>query len=85
MGRKDRIKIRAVHERHEGLSRQPHCCQRQRYVWFLFVALQACSDGVIGMFLYATLVMQNLYASPTRDDLTEEVKQTNFPDDLKEA
>lgn len=37
------------------------------------------------MFLYATLVMQNLHVQPTRQDLLEEIKHGNFPVGLKGA
>ncbi|KAH6622333.1 C2H2 domain-containing protein [Boeremia exigua] len=38
-----------------------------------------------GMFLYARLVMENLYAQPTREDLMEGIRQDNFPQGLKGA
>jgi hypothetical protein len=38
-----------------------------------------------GMFLYAKLVMDNLWHQPTRDDLLDAIKKENFPDGLKEA
>jgi hypothetical protein len=37
------------------------------------------------MFLYAKLVMDNLYNQPTRGDMIEAIKLENFPDGLKEA
>ncbi|KAL5380194.1 hypothetical protein DPSP01_007994 [Paraphaeosphaeria sporulosa] len=38
-----------------------------------------------GMFLYAKLVMDNLFQQPTRGDLLDAVSENNFPDGLKEA
>ncbi|KAF2128362.1 C2H2 domain-containing protein [Dothidotthia symphoricarpi CBS 119687] len=38
-----------------------------------------------GMFLYAKLVMCNLYAQPTRNGLIDAIKTTNFPNGLEEA
>ncbi|CAI6333480.1 unnamed protein product [Periconia digitata] len=38
-----------------------------------------------GMFLYAKLVMENLYHQPTRGDLMNAIKHENFPDGLKGA
>ncbi|KAL1608317.1 hypothetical protein SLS60_003257 [Paraconiothyrium brasiliense] len=38
-----------------------------------------------GMFLYAKLVMDNLFQQPTRGDLLEAISENNFPDSLKEA
>lgn len=43
------------------------------------------ADNDKGMFLYAKLVMENLEAQPTRNDLLDAIKQENFPDGLKEA
>lgn len=37
------------------------------------------------MFLYAKLVMENLYKQPTRDSLIKAIKKENFPNGLKEA
>ncbi|XPS76188.1 hypothetical protein M3J09_008244 [Ascochyta lentis] len=38
-----------------------------------------------GMFLYAKLVMENLNAQPTRDDLLKSIQHDNFPVGLKGA
>lgn len=38
-----------------------------------------------GMFLYAKLVMDNLFHQPTREDLLDAIITENFPDGLKEA
>ena len=40
---------------------------------------------LIGMFLYAKLVLENLFAWNTRKEVFHAIKQENFPDDLKEA
>lgn len=37
------------------------------------------------MFLYATLVLKNLYSSATREQLVDAIKEENFPDGLKAA
>jgi hypothetical protein len=37
------------------------------------------------MFLYATLVMENLFAQYTREDLIDAIREVNFPAGLKEA
>lgn len=38
-----------------------------------------------GMFLYAKLVMSNLYAQPTRGNLLDAIKARNFPNGLEQA
>jgi hypothetical protein len=38
-----------------------------------------------GMFLYAKLVLLNLHASPTRGELIDTIKETNFPIGLEGA
>lgn len=40
---------------------------------------------LIGMFLFAKLVMQNLYEQPTREMLLGAIRDSNFPTELKEA
>jgi hypothetical protein len=37
------------------------------------------------MFLYARLVMDNLYQQPTRGDLLDAISTNKFPETLKEA
>lgn len=37
------------------------------------------------MFLYAKLVMDNLFHQPTRGDLIDAIRLEDFPDGLKEA
>jgi hypothetical protein len=37
------------------------------------------------MFLYAELVMQNLFQQPTWEDLIDGIRKENFPEGLKEA
>jgi hypothetical protein len=39
----------------------------------------------IGMFLFAKLVMHNLYEQPTREMLLDAIRTSNFPTKLKEA
>lgn len=39
----------------------------------------------VGMFLYASLVLQNLLSQPTREMLLNAIKRENFPDGLKAA
>jgi hypothetical protein len=38
-----------------------------------------------GMFLYAKLVMGNLYNQPTRQQLLEEITTSRFPQGLEQA
>jgi hypothetical protein len=40
---------------------------------------------MIGMFLYAKLVLLNLNASPTRAELMDAIKEENFPFGLEGA
>lgn len=39
----------------------------------------------VGMFLFAKLVMRNLYEQPTREALLDAIRTVNFPTELKEA
>ncbi|KAK5057581.1 hypothetical protein LTR84_011581 [Exophiala bonariae] len=38
-----------------------------------------------GQFLFAKLVMENLFSQPTRDELYDELEETNFPKELSQA
>lgn len=40
---------------------------------------------IIGMFLFAKLVMRNLYEQPTRESLLDAIKNGNFPTGLRDA
>lgn len=40
---------------------------------------------MLGMFLYANLVMQNLFQQPTREDMINAIRKENFPRGLEEA
>lgn len=44
-----------------------------------------CLQWLVGMFLYARLVIENLHAQPTRGDLIEGIRQENFPEGLRGA
>lgn len=41
--------------------------------------------SAIGMFLFASLVMDNLLKQPTVGDMKKQLKENEFPSDLGEA
>jgi hypothetical protein len=43
------------------------------------------TDASTGMFLYAKLVLENLHALNTREQVIHDIQHENFPDGLKEA
>lgn len=49
-----------------------------------YIKLSTCEKAQ-GMFLFAKLVMPNLYAQPTRHKLLEEIAVSRFPQGLEEA
>ena len=45
---------------------------------FLFI-LTSCADFILGMFLFAKLVLQNLYSQVSRKDLYRELQADTLP------
>jgi hypothetical protein len=47
--------------------------------------MQNTTKNGVGMFLYAKLVLENLFALNTREKVFDAIKRENFPQGLKEA